>query len=415
MRPRNFHKMTGIIVLAFFITAGLIGSADKLRAQKVETVNGLRLVHNKGKGLWGKKPALSLEPLRNFGDIDSTDPDRAFYMPAAIAVDAGGNVYVLDTGNNRIQKFSADGKFLASIGRFGQGPGEFNYPSWLDIDSAGNLYVTDPFNERVQVLKPDGSDLRTIKFSGGRLGNIFVRTDGRMIMGQATVSFRFLSPDEKKPAELPRLVKVLDIDGRQVSEFGEMVDMKDELLTSTINQFLLTVDDRDNVYLAFPYQNRIEKYSPEGRLVWRADRELPYSLEVLDKGSIERREGGVSIRSPRINRSAEAIAVDGRGRVWVATLTRQLKKEEQVGIAVTLSQSASGGRQVGFKPQGDTDLRETDAYKLEIFDPEGALLGEIPLKQFVDGIFIHGDRLFLLDRMRGASVREFRLREQSEK
>jgi len=70
---------------------------------------------------------------------------------------------------------------------------------------------------------------------------------------------------------------------------------------------------------------------------------------------------------------------------------------------------------VGFKPQGDTDLRETDAYKLEIFDPEGALLGEIPLKQFVDGIFIHGDRLFLLDRMRGASVREFRLREQSEK
>ncbi len=407
MNGRNSKfRIFFVVLMAIILTR-----AGELGAQKVETVNGVRLVHNRGKGLWGKKPAITLEPVRKLGDIDSLDPNTAFYMPAAVALDSAGNIYVLDTGNNRIQKFSADGKFLASLGRFGQGPGEFNYPSWLDIDEAGHLYVTDPFNERIQVLTADGKELRTVRFTEGQIGNVFVRGDGRLIMGQATVSFRFITPGEKKPAGLPKLVKVLDASGKTVSEFGEMVDTGEELLTNTINQFVLTVDDKDNVYLAFPYQNRIEKYSADGRLIWRADRELPYSLEVQDKGSVERREGGVSIRSPIINRSSEGLAVDGKGRVWVITLARQLKKEERVGIGVSISQSAGGGRQVGFKPHGDTELRETDAYKLEVFDPEGVLLGEIPLKQFVDGLFIRGDRLFLLDRLRGASVQEFRLKE----
>ncbi|MGQ9801688.1 MAG: 6-bladed beta-propeller [Candidatus Saccharicenans sp.] len=397
--------------LLMFSIAALLVLLGELGAQKIEVVDGVRVVHNKKPGLWGKKPAVKMELVRKLGDIDSTDPNTAFYMPSAVAVDSAGNIYVLDTGNNRIQKFSRDGKYLATIGRFGQGPGEFNYPTWFDIDRAGNLYVTDPFNDRVQVLNADGQEVRTIKFSDGQIGNVFVRTDGKLVMGQATISFRFVIPGEEKPAALPKIVKILDGGGKVLSEFGDRLDLKDELLNNTVNQAIFTVDDRDNVYLAFPYQNRIEKYSPDGKLLWRADRELSYSLEVQDKGSIERRGGGVSIRSPRINRSSEALAVDGKGRVWVVTLARQLKKEEQVGIGVTISQSASGGRQVGFKPQGDIDLRETDAYKLEVFDSEGRLLGEISLSQFVDVIFIYGDRLFLVDRLRGASIQEFLIRE----
>ncbi len=409
MRSGKLNQIAGIMIF-LFIVAGLLVAVGELRAQRVEVVEGVRLVHNKGKGPSGKQPAIKLEPVRKLGDIDSTDPNTAFYMPGAVVLDSAGNIYVLDTGNNRIQKFTPEGKYLATIGRFGQGPGEFNYPSWLDLDGAGNLYVTDPFNERLQVLRPDGSDLKTIKFSDGRIGNVFVRTDGKLVMGQSSISVRFMAPDEKKPTGLPKLVRVLDAEGKLLSEFGEMLDMKEELLTSTINQFVLTVDEKDNIYLAFPYQNRIEKYSPGGKLLWRADRELPYSLEVIDRGSIERREGGVSIRYPRINRSSEAIAVDGQGRVWVVSLRRQLKKEEQVGIGVTISQSP-GGRQIGFKPHGDTELRETDAYRLEVFDPEGVLLAEIPLRQFADGIFIYGDRLFLVDRLRAASVQEFRIKD----
>jgi hypothetical protein len=400
-----------ILAAGVILATGLmVSNVPQLAGQKIETVNGIRVVHNQARGVWGKKPAVKLEPVLKLGDIDSPDEHTAFYLPAAVAVDRANNIYVLDSGNNRIQKFSADGKFLTSFGRFGQGPGEFIYPGWLAIDGSGNLYVSDPHNRRLQILGPDGKDLRSIRFTDLEMGNIFVATNGNLLMQEPAITFSFARDEKEKTGKLPGLIKVIDQTGKVIQEIGERLDMKNELLTNTINNAVMTLDAHDNIYLVFPFQNRIEKYSAEGKLIWRADRELPYSLEVQDEGSIERRGSSLSIRQPKINRSSLSVAVDGQGRVWVLTLARQLKKEEQVAMGVSMSRSASGGDTIGYKVQGDTDLRETDALKLEVFDGEGVLLGEIPLDIFVDHIFIYGDRLFLLDKLRGASVHIFRIK-----
>ena len=399
-----------IVKILLVIAAVLILVTFAVSGQKVETVDGVRLVHNTGPGAWGKAPKVTLEPVRALGDVDTADENLAFYMPANIAVDTAGNMYVLDSGNHRIQKFGPDGKFLATMGRQGQGPGEFLYPSRLDIDAAGYLYVSDPHNNRVQVLTPDGKDHKTIRFLEGMAGDVFCGKGGELVMGPARFQMR-LTPDEPdKKAELPKLVKIIDLEGAVQREFGDRRDFKDELLNNSVNQVVMTVDAEGRVYLVFPHQNRIEKYAPDGRLLWRADRELPYSMDILDRGKIERKGGGVSVQAPRINRCAEAAAVDGRGRLWVVGLSRQLKKEEQVGLGVSMSMSSGGGRTIGYKVHGDTEIRETDAYRLEVFDAEGAFLGAIPLDFFVDGIFIRGDRLFLLDRYRGVQLRELRIK-----
>lgn len=412
MKKKKGRKFMAVPVVLLILAAGMTAFTPQLAAQRVEIVNGVRVVHNQGKGLWGKNPEVKLEPVLKLGDIDSPDEQTAFYMPIAVAVDTAGHIYILDSGNHRIQKFSPGGKYLASFGRFGQGPGEFNYPSWLDIDASGNLYVTDPFNDRIQVLGPDGKEIKTIKFTEGKIGNAFVLSDGNLIMTDPVAGVRLNLAEHKKPASLPKLIRVINPEGKIIREIGDRLDMKDELLTNTINAVHMTVDSRDNLYLAFPFQNRIEKYSPEGQLIWRADRKLPYSLEVQDKGSIERQGGGISIRTPRINRSSESIAVDGQGRVWVLTLARQLKKEEQASVGISLTM-AGGKQQVGYRVQGDSELRHTDAYKLEIFDQEGVLLGEIPLEMFVDHIFIYGDKLFLVDKLRGGTVHVFQITGES--
>jgi sugar lactone lactonase YvrE len=134
-------------------------------------------------------------------------------------------------------------------------------------------------------------------------------------------------------------------------------------------------------------------------------------MEIKDKGEVKRQGGGMTIRGPQLNRCAGGVAVDGQGRVWIVTMIRQLKKEEQVGTAVSMTMDGSGGRTIGYKVQGEgTELRTTDAYKLEVFDVDGVLLGSIPLDFFVDGIFIYGDRLFLMDKYRGTQFREYRIR-----
>ena len=398
-------KTRTVLILAAFALAAARGFAG----QKIETVDGVKIVHNSGAGAWGKSAKVTLEPVRTLGDVDTADENMAFYMPSVIVVDGAGDLYVLDTGNHRVQKFGPDGKYLATYGRQGQGPGEFYYPAWLAVDGQGFLYVSDPNNQRIQVLTPDGKDHKTIKGLEQGAGPVFLGKPGELVTGAPRMRF-IMNPEEKKPAALPKLVKVLDAEGKPLREFGEPRDFGDELVNNGGNEVIMTVDGAGQVYLVFPVQNRIEKYAADGRLLWRADRELPYSMEIKEKGKVERKGGGVSIRMPEMNRCASGVAVDAKGRIWVVAMTRQLKKEEQVGTSVSMTMDSGGGRTIGYKVQGDTELRKTDAYKLEVFDADGALLGSLPLDFFVDGIFIHGDRLFLMDKYRGTQFKEYRIK-----
>jgi sugar lactone lactonase YvrE len=378
--------------------------------QKIETVGGVRVVHNPKGSIWGKVAQVTLVPVRTLGDVNAPNENEAFFLPANIVVDAASNLYVLDSGNHRIQKFNPAGKYLATFGRKGQGPGEFYYPSWLDIDSQGYLYVSDPNNQRIQVLTPEGKEFKTVRLVETGTGNAFSTTSGNLFMGPPETRFMINPEKSGKNAGLPRLIKQLDLKGNILEEFGVPHDYKDELLNNEANRIIFTVDALDQVYLVFPMQNRLEKYSPDGRLLWRADRELSYSTDIQERGKLERKGQSTMVMMPRINRCANGVAVDGRGRIWLVTLNRQLTKEEQAYVQVGMSMSTSGERTVGYKVGGNTELQNTNAYKLEIFDPEGVLLGEIPADIFVDGIFIYGDRLFLLDKLHGTKFYEYKIK-----
>ena len=74
-----------------------------------------------------------------------------FDDPRAVAVDSAGNIYVADTNNGRVQKFSPNGTFVRQIG-------PFEPPNGVAIDRAGNIYVAEVGSKhRVQKLGPDGT------------------------------------------------------------------------------------------------------------------------------------------------------------------------------------------------------------------------------------------------------------------
>jgi DNA-binding beta-propeller fold protein YncE len=79
-----------------------------------------------------------------------------FDSPRGIAIDAAGNIFVADTGNGRIEKFSPDGVFISSIATTGRGIGRPGEPNGITIDPAGNIYVAEARNHRVLKLAPDG-------------------------------------------------------------------------------------------------------------------------------------------------------------------------------------------------------------------------------------------------------------------
>ncbi len=82
-----------------------------------------------------------------------------FWYPwgsAVSAVSADGTVYVLDTGNDRIQKFDPNGTFITAWGTDGSNNGEFDAPRGIAVDSDDNVYVADSGNNRVRRFAPGG-------------------------------------------------------------------------------------------------------------------------------------------------------------------------------------------------------------------------------------------------------------------
>ena len=90
------------------------------------------------------------------GSWSETEPGGGFFGPRGIAVAPDGRVFVADTGHKRIVVFTADGRFLNTIGGEGAGPGQFIEPVGLTITANNEVYVADVGNRRIQVLGTDG-------------------------------------------------------------------------------------------------------------------------------------------------------------------------------------------------------------------------------------------------------------------
>jgi streptogramin lyase len=139
---------TGIAVDA----AGNLYFADQYRAviERISPTGVLKLIA-------GRSGVL--------GSTDGPASSALFFQPVGIALDSAGNIYVADRGKNTIRKITPAGivSTLAGIpGSFGHqdGPGSsatFNEPQALAIDAAGNLYVADSGNEAVRDINPAGT------------------------------------------------------------------------------------------------------------------------------------------------------------------------------------------------------------------------------------------------------------------
>ena len=100
--------------------------------------------------------------------VQKLGPDGTFvaawapglYGPRRIAIGPDDSIYVVDSGRNRIVKFSPDGQVLTTWGSEGSGDGQFKGLSSVTVDATSNkLYVADPLNSRIQVFDSNGKFL----------------------------------------------------------------------------------------------------------------------------------------------------------------------------------------------------------------------------------------------------------------
>ncbi len=217
-------------------------------------------------------------------------PGGTFYEPWGIAVAPDGSVFVADTWNHRIQKFTADGQFVTMWGFFGQGvaPEAFWGPRDLAFDSKGRLFVTDTGNKRIVIFDQNGNYIDEFGSAGIDPGQ-FDEQVGIAINARDQI---FVTDTWNQRVQVfqidPQSGKTFFVrEWQVVGWFGQSLD----------NKPYITVDNKGNVFITDPEGYRVIQFSEEGQFVrtWGT-----YSTGIDGFGL------------------AAAVAVDSDGHVWVS-------------------------------------------------------------------------------------------------
>lgn len=201
-----------------------------------------------------------LQTWGTFGDITTgSAPEGTFNQPWGIAVGLDGSVYVADTWNHRIQKFTPDGKFIKMWGYFGQGenPNALWGPRDVLVDNKGRVIITDTGNKRIVVFDQDGNFLSEFGGVGLDLGQfdepvgLALSEDGKLYVADTwNQRVQVLIPSTGNDF-IP--LTSWDIAGW----YGQSLD----------NKPYLAVDKQGNVFVTDPEGYRILQFNSQGEFV----------------------------------------------------------------------------------------------------------------------------------------------------
>ena len=312
----------------------------------IETAEGITVYKNPKAPMY-EQPILTLAEDLCISEEESR-PEYQFYEISSIAVDREENIYVTDQGEKHIKVFNRDGDYLRTIGRPGQGPGEFGRPAKTFITENNELRIVDPSRRQVHSYTAEGRYLESKKFNTvypmdiahDSSGNFYVMNYWREPgAGPGGFDLLKLNPDLDT---VSTLVKVpISVEARR-EEFEH------------IPGFVVRQDDCLVLGYASNYTFKI--LSPEGEVMRIIEKKydlIPIPDELKKKA--EDKDPMFAVELPKYFQPFFNFFCDDLGRLFVLT--------------------------------AGADLAES-IYNCDVFDPEGRFLCCIPIKLTIARVMI---------------------------
>jgi len=325
-----------------------------------------------------------------------------FSNPEDIAVDDSGNVYIVDAGNNRIQKFGPNGEFITKWGNEGNGNGEFSWPRGIAIDGMGYVYVVDSGNNRVQKFNSN-SEFITKWGTLGHGNSEFNNPSG------ISVSNNF---DVYVSDTLNYRIKKFDKNSKFVLQWGSQGAEDGNFFIENDSNFQgIAVDDNGNVYVADSGNNRVQKFTQQGAFICKWGNKgygngefihpthietdsnnfvFVFDNDFLGSQRIQRFDiNGVflsSVNSVDLNNSVRinGLALDAMSNIYISDVyTGCVKKISTEGDLLLKWGTDGSGNGQFFKPAGiakdnvgNIYVSDSLNHRIQKFSPDGEFLAK---------------------------------------
>jgi hypothetical protein len=329
-------KINFLLIVLFLLVLLIPISCQKQKAEwkgTIEEIDGVMTVKNPGEPVYGEF-TFSLEEDLSLGG----DPHKDnYYFPrrASLAVDDDRNIYVLDSGNFRIQKYDSSGHYLLSIGRQGQGPGEFQYPSNLSLDAQGNILIFDSMTRAIKVFAQDGTYKESLNIRAFIQPQAFISEEG-FIFGWRD---DYRSPDGPKMCILKLTPENPDVE--TVMEFrGELKPNQTSFVIHAYSNRLAMCVVNPSAF-CYGFSSEYKIYVADGRgetirIIEKFEEPVPISkaekeATVKDGKGIYATIGpekGEGVVFPPHRPYFARIFADDRGRIYVLKRPSILNQEE---------------------------------------------------------------------------------------
>lgn len=174
----------------------------------IEEEDGVKVLKNPKEPYYGEL-VLDLEEDLTIGREDNDN--FLFFQVRDITLDSENNIYILDSGNYRIQKFDTKGIYIQTIGKKGQGPGEFENPLSLYFDEKENLYVLD--GRQIKIFSTLGEFKKSIPLETS-IVDFSVNTEGDFLAR--------INPSQERKEAIVRI----DTEGKITKRIAEYSDVE---------------------------------------------------------------------------------------------------------------------------------------------------------------------------------------------
>jgi hypothetical protein len=235
---------------------------------KDEVRDGVRYIANPKEPMG---PAVSSAPKQLWKIGGDTDDEAEFFgVITQLLTDATGNVYLLDSQLNQVKVFSPSGEFLRTIGREGEGPGEFRNAGSMFFTSDGKLGVLQAYPGRIVLFAPDGSPAGDHPVPTRDDGGMVLLLGGASRAGKLVLVLGSNAFAEQR-FDQTRYLASVGSDGKEIAKYHadtRTVDFANPVLDDTVwdtwdRRWAMGADGR--VYVCTDFLNyRVHVWKPDG-------------------------------------------------------------------------------------------------------------------------------------------------------